>query len=148
MLDGGKLLLEKSVLLAKLFIFFLETLRDVLQGNVALDLPLLILLDLCLQLGKLTLLALAESALRGSANTLSDCGDGERRNGAYLFCTRRPFASACGRHPDVNTLRVKRSFGWKPTSVSSAGATGGAVSFLGFLPGFGLAGMTHSMAIY
>ena len=45
-LDGCELLLEEGILLAELFVFFLEALGDVLQSNISLYLPLLVLLDL------------------------------------------------------------------------------------------------------
>ena len=62
----------------------------------------------------------------------------------YLFCTRRPFASAYGRHQDQHTASGSVLV-HTLTSVSSTGDAGGGGSFLGFLPGLGLAGMTHSL---
>lgn len=64
LLDGSKLLLEESVLLAKLLVLLLQTLGHVLQGDVSLYFTLLVLLDLELQLGQLVLLAFAERTLR------------------------------------------------------------------------------------
>ena len=61
----GDLLSEKVVLGAELFVLFLETFGNVLQGDVALYLALLVLLDLELELGQLVLLPLAECALCG-----------------------------------------------------------------------------------
>ena len=64
----GDLLSEKVVLGAELFVLFLETFGDVLEGDVAFDLALLILLHTSLELGELRLLSLAKGALCSPIN--------------------------------------------------------------------------------
>jgi hypothetical protein len=61
-------LLELDILGTEALVFLLETLGYVLESNVPFDLSLLVELDACLQLSKLRLLALSESALCGSSS--------------------------------------------------------------------------------
>lgn len=60
-------LLELSILGTKTVVFLLETLRYSLEGDVTLDLALLVKLDACLKLCELRLLAFSEGALCGSS---------------------------------------------------------------------------------
>lgn len=60
------------------------------------------------------------------------------------FWTRRPFESTCKEIAIQSQVaheeqRVRRD----TSAISSAG--GAAISFFGFRPGFGFAGMTHSL---
>jgi hypothetical protein len=58
---------ELSILGTKTVVFLFETLRYSLEGDVTLDLALLVELDACLKLSKLRLLAFSEGALCGSS---------------------------------------------------------------------------------
>lgn len=60
-------LLELGILSTKTVVFLLETLRYSLEGDVTLDLALLVKLDARLKLSKLRLLAFSEGALCGSS---------------------------------------------------------------------------------
>ena len=56
------------------------------------------------------------------------------------FCTRRPLLSTCIGFESVGLASEEVRVG----SLTSVDSFGGAASFLGLRPGFGLAGMTHS----
>ena len=62
-------LLKLSILGAEEVVFLLETLGYSLEGDVTLDLALLIELDAGLKLSKLRLLAFSKGALRGSSGS-------------------------------------------------------------------------------
>jgi len=66
-LISGNRLLKLDILRTEVIVFLFETLCCVLESDVTFDLALLIELDACLKLRKLRLLALSESALRGSS---------------------------------------------------------------------------------
>jgi hypothetical protein len=94
-LISGNHLLELGILSTEPVIFLLETLGSSLEGDVTLDLALLVELDARLKFSKLRLLALSESALcgpSGHAKLTCHASKGPRET-PYLFWTRRPLAS-------------------------------------------------------
>jgi hypothetical protein len=88
-------LLKLSILGSEEVVFLLETLGYSLEGDVTLDLALLIELDAGLKLSKLRLLAFSEGALRGSSGytQLAYRASKVPTELEYLFWTRRPLAS-------------------------------------------------------
>lgn len=94
-LTSCNLLLKLSILVAEAVVFLLEALGHSLQGDVALDLALLIELDAGLKLRKLRLFAFSEGALCGSSGytELACHASEEPTELEYLFWTRRPLAS-------------------------------------------------------
>ena len=62
------LLLEQRILLAELVVLVFKTLSDVLEGDVAFDLALLVRLDAGLEFRKLRLFAFSECALSSAAS--------------------------------------------------------------------------------
>jgi hypothetical protein len=62
----GELVLQDSIFTTQGLILFLETLCNILEGDIALDLTLLIRLDASLEICELGLLALSKSALGGA----------------------------------------------------------------------------------
>jgi hypothetical protein len=88
-------LLKLSVLGTEAVVFLLETLGYILEGDVTLDLALLIELYACLKLSKLRLLAFSKGALCGSSgdNSISMSRFKSTDKIRYLFWTRLPPAS-------------------------------------------------------
>lgn len=66
LLGFRELVLQDGVLAAEHLVLLLETLGDALEGDIALDLPLLVSLEAGLEIGELGLLAFTESALCGA----------------------------------------------------------------------------------
>lgn len=84
-------LFKLNVLGAEEVVFLLETLGYRLEGDVTLDLSLLIELDAGLKLGKLRLLAFSKGALRGSSG---------HTQLAYRASKYRQNLSTCSGHAD------------------------------------------------
>lgn len=144
----AKLLSEGGVLLAEGLVFLLETLGNVLQCDIALHLSLLIRVDPSLEICQLGLLALAKGSLRGSGEErVDETGRDEGLQSCARLTYSAPVFPWSLAVKGASSQRVSNGYDETSDTRTSVGSsTGGAGgSFLGFLPGFGLAGMTHSL---
>lgn len=97
----GESLPKKGVLLLQLLVLLLQTFGNILQGNIAFNLPLLVLLHASLEVCKLRLLALTECSLCRPADIFGlrlAVHVGFAENETHLFCTLRPFESTFVKH--------------------------------------------------
>lgn len=72
-LRSGEFLLKKGIFLAQLFVLLLQSLGDILQGHIAFDFPLLVLLYSSLEFCELGLLAFTKGTLSRPKNLVRTC---------------------------------------------------------------------------